>query len=364
MKLKDIQRVFEESAPFALQEGFDNSGIQFGHPDTDVTKGLVCIDITEVIIDEAISKGCDLIISHHPILFGGLKSITGKDGVERSVIKAIKNDICLFSVHTNLDSVVNGVNYRFAEKLGLQSLKILDVKKDALIKLIVFCPGDHAESVRSAIFAAGAGKIGEYDCCSFNVEGTGSFRAGDASSPFVGTKGELHYEPEVRIETILPYWLQDKVCMAMQEVHPYEEVAYDIYPLKNSFDRAGMGVVGEIAQSMDERSFLAFIKDELSVECIRHNDFTGNEVKRVALCGGSGSFLRKKAFAAGADVFLTADVKYHEFFDFAGQMMILDVGHYESEQFTKEILYEIVAEKFTNFALLISDQSTNPVRYY
>ncbi|TVQ14347.1 MAG: Nif3-like dinuclear metal center hexameric protein [Bacteroidetes bacterium] len=364
MKLKEILNVFEEQAPFSLQESYDNSGIQYGNPEQEVKRGLVCIDITEPIVEEAISKGCDLIISHHPLIFKGLKSLDGSHYTQRALIKAIKNDICLVSVHTNLDSVLAGVNQKLALKIGLEDLKILDTRRGLLKKLVVFCPTDQAEMVRNAIFAAGAGQIGEYDCCSFNLEGTGSFKGGDNTNPFVGAKGEVHFEKEVRIETILPGYLQGKVLKAMIDAHPYEEVAYDLYPLDNTFDKTGMGMVGQLPQPMEEAAFLAMLGDELGCPAIRHSPFVGKSISKVAVCGGSGSFLRDKAMAAGADAFVTADVKYHDFFDVEGVMLLADVGHYESEQFTKEILYEIVTEKFTNFALLISDQSSNPVRYF
>lgn len=364
MILKEIIDIFEEHAPFSLQESYDNSGIQYGNPEQEVTKGLVCIDITEAVVEEAMEKGCDLIISHHPLLFKGIKSLDGSHFTHRALIKAIRNDICLVSVHTNLDSVRLGVNEKLAQKLGLEKLAILDKRKGLLKKLVVFCPSDHVEEVRNAIFKSGAGTIGEYDCCSFNLQGKGSFRAGDHTHPFVGEKGKVHFEDEMRIETILPGYLQSRVVKAMIEAHPYEEVAYDLYPLDNVFEKTGMGMVGLLPHQMEETDFLAMLSNNLGSEGIRHSPFTGRMIQKVALCGGSGSFLRDKAMAAGADAFVTADVKFHEFFDVEGVMLMADVGHYESEQYTKEILYEIVTKKITNFALLISDQNTNPVRYF
>ncbi len=364
MKLKEIVSAYHGEAPFNLQESYDNSGIQYGDPEKEIRCGLVCIDITEAIVEEAIEKNCDLIISHHPLLFKGIKKLTGRHYTERALIRAIQNDIALLSVHTNLDSVRQGVNARLAQKLTLEKLEILDQKEASLIKLVTFCPSDKANLVRQAIFEAGAGQIGEYDCCSFNLEGQGTFRAGDQSNPYVGKKGEIHFEKEVRIETILPRWLQKQVVTAMLQAHPYEEVAYDIYTLENSYPRAGMGMIGELAEALSEEAFLSLVKEKLGTGCIRHTPLKGKMIQRVALCGGSGSFLRDKALAAGADAFVTADVKYHDFFDVQDVMLMADVGHYESEQFTREILYEIVTKKNTNFALLISDQSTNPVRYF
>ncbi len=364
MKLKDIVKLFEQFAPFALQEDYDNSGIQFGDPEAEVSKGLVCIDITEEILNEAIEKECDLIISHHPLIFRGLKKLTGSHYSERVLIEAIRNNISIISVHTNLDSVSEGVNRKLARKLGLLDNTILMPKKGVLKKLVTFCPGDHAEKVRSAIFSAGAGHIGEYDCCSYNLEGTGSFRAGENADPFVGDKGQIHYEPELRIETILPAWLEKSVINSMISAHPYEEVAYDVYQLDNNYGKAGGGMIGYLDEPMAEIEFLNHVKEVLGVPFLRHSSFINRKIKKVAICGGSGSFLRDSAMSAGADAFVTADIKYHDFFDVNKKMLLIDAGHYESEQFTKEILYEIVSKKITNFALLISDQSSNPVRYF
>ena len=364
MRLKDLISAFEHYAPFSLQEDYDNSGIQYGDPTREISKGLVCIDITEAVVKEAIEKECDVIISHHPLIFKGIKKLTGSHYTERVLVDAIKNDICMISVHTNLDSVQNGVNFKLGQKIGLENLKILQAEKKLLKKLVTFCPAQHADKVRQAIFFAGAGHIGEYDCCSFNLEGKGTFRAGDGAKPFVGEKGQLHFEDEIRIETILPAYLENSVVNAVKEVHPYEEVAYDIYPLDNSFDKVGPGMIGYLREALPEKDFLDLLKEKLGVPVIRHSQLTDKPVKKVAFCGGSGSFLRNKAMASGADAFVTADIKYHDFFDVQGKMLMTDVGHYESEQFTNEILCEIVSKKFTNFALLISDQSTNPVSYY
>ncbi len=362
--LRMVLDAIEEKAPVNLQESYDNSGIQFGDPEKEVTKGLLCLDVTESIIDEAIEKECDFIISHHPLLFGGIKSLSGKNYIERTLIKAIKADIAILSAHTNLDSVLAGVNARLASKIGLTNLSILAPKEGVLKKMVVFCPLSHAKILRKAIFDAGAGKIGNYDCCSYNIKGKGTFRAGDNTNPFVGAKGSIHEEEEVRIETILPEWLVGKLVKTVIAAHPYEEVAYDIYSLDNEYTSAGMGMIGELVEPGDEIDFLTMIKKNLGIDCIRHNPLSGRKIQKVAVCGGSGSFLRHNAIAAKVDAFITADIKYHDFFDVEERLLLADVGHYESEQFTKEILYEIVTEKFTNFALLISNQSTNPVRYF
>jgi dinuclear metal center YbgI/SA1388 family protein len=364
MKLADLVKAFDEFASFSLQENYDNSGIQYGQPNRLVNKGLICVDVTEAIIEEAIEKGCDVVISHHPLIFCGIKKLTGKHYTERVLVKAIQKDIAIISVHTNLDTIFSGVNNILAQKLGLENLALLQERQGLMKKLVTYCPADKAEGVRAAIFEAGAGHIGEYDCCSFNMHGEGSFRAGDNADPYVGEKGELHFEKEVRIETILPAWKQNAVIDALIRAHPYEEVAYDMYAMDNSFNKAGTGMMGTFKDPLSEKEFLTRLKKVLGSGCIRHSELTGKQIRKVALCGGSGSFMREKAIAAAADAFVTADIKYHDFFDADGKILLADVGHYESEQFTKEILHDVVRKKFTNFALLISDRSTNPVRYF
>jgi dinuclear metal center YbgI/SA1388 family protein len=364
MKLKELMQAFDDFAPFALQEDYDNSGIQFGDPSREVTKGLICLDITENVVNEAMSKGCDIIISHHPLLIKGIKKLTGRHYTERALLAAIKNDIALVSVHTNLDSIKHGVNEKLAKIIGLENLQILDPIEGILKKLVTYCPYTHAHQVREAIFKAGAGQIGEYDCCSYNLEGTGTFRAGENADPYVGEKGEIHEEKEIRIETIMPAWMQTAVLEAMVEAHPYEEVAYDIITLSNTYSSAGSGMIGYLKESVSEKDFLSLLKSRLGSGCIRHSQLTGKSIKKVGICGGSGSYLREKAMAAQVDAFVTADVKYHEFFDAQDKILLADVGHYESEQFTKDILYDIVTKKFSNFALLFSGQNTNPVSYF
>jgi dinuclear metal center YbgI/SA1388 family protein len=364
MKIWELISAFDDFASFSLQESYDNSGIQIGEPEKEVSRALICLDVTEEILNEAIEKKCDVVISHHPLIFSGLKQLCGNNYVERIVIQAIRHDIAIISVHTNLDFVINGVNQKIAQKLGLMDLQVLGERNGILRKLVTFCPEAHSKNVREAIFEAGAGHIGEYDCCSFNIKGTGTFRAGDQANPFVGEKGDIHSENEIRIETILPAYLVNKVVAAMIDAHPYEEVAYDVYNLDNRFAKIGMGLVGRLSKSMSEKQFLQFLRDTFQTQAIRHSRFTGKEISRVALSGGSGSSLLSKAIASGADTFITADIKYHDFFSGTNKLLLADVGHYESEQFTKELLYEILTKKFSNFALLISDLNTNPVLYF
>lgn len=363
MKISDITNYLESIAPLSLQEDYDNSGLIVGEPDMQVSAMLISLDCTEAIIDEAISRGCNLIISHHPIVFKGLKKFNNKTYVERAVMKAIRHDIALYAIHTNLDHISGGVNAKICEKLGLQNLQILSPKKNVLKKLVTFVPLCHVERVRNAVLEAGAGQIGNYSDCSFNVSGTGTFKAGDNADPYVGKLDELHQEEEVRIETIYPEYLERKVLVALLEAHPYEEVAYDLYPLSNAFYQAGSGMVGTLESATDEMQFLQFAKSALGAKVVRHTALRGKPVRRVAVCGGSGSFLLKEAISAGADVFVTADFKYHEFFDAEGKIVISDMGHFESEHFTQELLFDIIKKKFPNFAIHLTAIDTNPINY-
>ena len=364
MKIKVLIAPLEELAPPFLQESYDNSGLLIGSPESDVRKALISLDVTEEILDEAITEKCQIIISHHPIIFKGLKRITGKNMVERIVAKAIKNDIAIYAIHTNLDNVKKGVNAILCEKLGIINPKILSPKEGLLRKLVTFCPKGNAVNVREAIFNAGAGHIGNYDNCSFNMEGSGSFRALEGSDPYVGEKGKLHFEEETRIESIYPVYLESNILQAMKLAHPYEEVAYDIYPLLNTHGNVGAGMVGELETGMVEKIFLQKIKDVTGTGCIRHSDFLGKKIKKVAVCGGSGSFLIPDAIRANADIFVSGDIKYHEFFDADKKLVIADIGHYESEQFSKDLIYSVLIKKFPTFAVLISKGHTNSVNYF
>ena len=363
MIIRDIITYIESIAPPGYQESYDNAGLILGDADMTVTSALISLDVTEAVIDEAIEAGCELIIAHHPILFKGIKRLNGKSYVERCVIKAIKNDIAIYAAHTNLDSITGGVNTKICEKIGLTNLKILVPAREQLLKLVTFIPEDHLDKVREALFAAGAGSIGKYDKCSFGSKGTGTFRGGSESNPYVGEVGEFHFEKEIRLETIVPRHLQNNILSALLSSHPYEEVAYDIYPLENSLPEVGAGMIGELPGGENEIDFLSRLLTIFGCKSIRYTYLLGKPVKRVAVCGGSGSFLLSAAMKAGADVFITADMKYHEFFDAEEKIVIADIGHYESEQFTRELFYEILIKKFPNFALRLSEVKTNPVLY-
>jgi len=364
MKIQDITSLLEKLAPPSLQEGYDNAGLLTGHPSWECSGIIVSLDATEDIVDEAIGKKANLIVAHHPIVFKGLKKITGKNYVEQTIIKAIKNDIAIYAIHTNLDNVMHGVNGKMADMLGLVKRQVLLPKEGLLQKLAVFVPATHKEKLLEALFTAGAGNIGNYSECSFNTSGTGSFKAGENTDPFVGKKGERHYEDEVRIEVILPLWLQNQVLNAMKAAHPYEEIAFDLYGLNNIHEQTGSGMIGELQNAVEERAFLEQLKKIFKVSVIRHTAFTGKPIQKVALCGGAGSFLTGAAKAAGADVYVSADIKYHEFFDAEGRLLLADIGHYESEQFTIDLLFDILREKFPNFAVLKTGVNTNPVKYF
>ena len=363
MKVKEITKVLEQIAPTFLQESYDNSGLLIGNKDDDIDKVLITLDVTEEVLNEAIQKKCNLIISHHPIIFNGLKKITGSNAVERITEIAIKNNINIYAIHTNLDNVDKGVNSIICDKIGLTNTKILTPKKELLRKLVTFCPAEHVEKVRQAIFDEGAGHIGEYDSCSFNTKGTGSFRGSDTANPFVGEKGKLHYENETRIETVYPVYLENPILKALFEAHPYEEIAYDIYFLGNKFERVGAGMIGELESEKDEMDFLKNLKQTFGTGCVRHSKLLGKRIKKVAVCGGSGSFLIKNAISAKADIYITGDVKYHDFFEAEDKLIIADIGHFESEQFAKDLIYSVLNENFSNFAVLISKTNTNSVNY-
>ncbi|PZX20723.1 dinuclear metal center YbgI/SA1388 family protein [Breznakibacter xylanolyticus] len=359
----DVAGIMETFAPLALQEGYDNCGLQVGSQLDVVTGILVCLDVTDEVIDEAIALDCNMIVSHHPLIFGGLKRLNGHTAVERMVIKAIRHGIALYAAHTNADAVGNGVSGRMAMKLGLEKCRVLSPLSGRLMKLITFVPVDHLSQVRDAIFEAGAGHIGHYDSCSFQVHGHGTFRGDAQSQPYVGCPGTLHTEPEVRIETVMPDYLSSRVVDALFSAHPYEEVAYDLYPLANQWSERGFGIIGQLSRPEAPLEFLNRVKAVFGCQSVRYSPLTTGDFSRVALCGGSGSDLIKAAMAAKADVFITGDIKYHQFFEADGRMVIADIGHFESEQFTKELFFELLTEKLPNFAIHLSNINSNPINY-
>lgn len=362
MKVHEITRCLEEIAPRDYQETYDNAGLLTGHPGQEVEKVLICLDATEAIVEEARAKGAQMIIAHHPVIFGGLKKLTGSNYVERTVIAAIRAGIAIYAIHTNLDNVAQGVNQRIGEALGLPPGRILAPKKGLLHKLVVFVPHAEVEAVRAAIFAAGGGAIGDYSECSYELEGTGSFLPGEEAQPAVGQRGTRHYEPETRLEFLVEKPQLKPVLKAMWEAHPYEEVAHDVFALENEHSAVGSGMITELEAPVDTLAFLKRIKERMG-GMLRYTAPLKDQIQRVAWCGGSGSFLLPAAIGAGADLFLSSDFKYHQFFDAENHLVIADIGHYENEQYTIALIGDLLSKKFNNFAVLLSEKSTNPINY-
>ncbi len=363
--IKEIIQVLEAVAPPIYQEGYDNSGLIVGDASIEATGVLVSLDCIESIVDEAIAKNCNLIIAHHPIVFKGLKRFNGRNYVERTVMKAIKHDIAIYAIHTNLDNMYyQGVNSKIAEVLGLKNTKILAPKSQIMRSLVSFAPAEHAEKIREALFFAGAGSIGNYDECSFNAIGFGTFRANDKANPFVGEKGIQHREAESRIEVIFPIHAEQKVMAALRASHPYEEIAYYIYQVENLHQEIGSGMIGELEKPMQMLDFLKFVKKTMQCGAIRYTALPeGKKVSKIAVCGGAGGFLLNKAISTGADLFITADYKYHEFFDADGRIVIADIGHFEPEQHTIFLINDIISKNFLTFAVHLTEINTNPVNY-
>ncbi|GAB4023060.1 Nif3-like dinuclear metal center hexameric protein [Spirosoma koreense] len=364
LQIRHLTAYLETLAPLAYQESYDNAGLIVGDPSAEIKGVLVTLDATEAVVDEAIVKGCNVIVAHHPIVFKGLKKLNGKTYVERTVIKAIKNDVALYAAHTNLDNVAGGVNFKIAEKLSLQQVRVLTPKTQVLTKLTTFVPVSATQRVLDALYAAGAGQIGAYKNCSFRVEGTGTYQPGEGTNPTIGEVGAYHEETENRVEVILPTHQQGQVLMALRQAHPYEEVAYYLAPLDNQNQEVGSGAVGELVEPMAPVDWLSYLKKSMNLNLIRYTPLPNRPIQRVAVCGGVGSFLLPDAIRSGADVFVTADYKYHEFFDADGRIGICDIGHYESEVFTKELIFQLLAKKFTTFAVILAETNTNPVRYF
>lgn len=363
MKISDLTSYLHTIAPLALQEDYDNAGLLVGNPAADCSGVLCTLDVTEEIVHEAITKTCNFIVAHHPLIFRGLKRVTGANAVERTVMAAIKNDIAVFAAHTNLDNVIKGVNGKIADKIGFTNRSVLAPREGTLQKLYTFIPAAHLDMVRDALFAAGAGNISDYTECSFMHPGLGTFKPGEGTHPFSGSVGQRQEENEIKLEVIFPAYKKNSVLQALFRSHPYEEVAYDIIALTNEHQETGSGLIGDITP-VQEHEFLKLLADRFHCAGIRHTRLTGKPVQRVAICGGAGSFLISKALAFGADAYVTADVKYHEFFGAEGRMLLCDIGHFESEQFTTDLFVEQLREKFPTFAVLKSEINTNPVLYF
>ncbi|MDQ3392519.1 MAG: Nif3-like dinuclear metal center hexameric protein [Bacteroidota bacterium] len=363
-KIKDIIDFLETFAPSSYQESYDNTGLLTGNAFDELNGVLITLDITETVIEEAIKKNCNLIISHHPIIFKGLKKLTGGNYVERVVISAIKNNLALYASHTNLDNVYNGVNKRIADKIGLLNTRILAPKKNILSKLTTFVPIKDTEKVLEALSLAGAGNIGNYKKCSFRTEGIGTFLPSEQATPTIGIKNKLEEVKENRIEVLFPTYLQKQIIAALYAAHPYEEVAYYLQQTENENQEVGSGIIGELEEKMEEKVFFQYLKKHMQLKSIKITSLLNKPIKVVAICGGAGSFLISHAIASKADVFISSDFKYHEFFDAENKIVITDIGHYESEIFTKDLIYEILKKYFTNIALNLSETVTNPISYF
>jgi len=363
MIVKEVTAILEELAPLAYAEDFDNVGLLVGNEDSEVSGILVTLDTLEDVVDEAIANRCNLIVSFHPIIFNGLKKLTGATYVERVVIKALKNDITIYSMHTALDNCKDGVNAKICEVLGIENPEVLIPKKNTIKKLTTYAPKSDAAVLKTSLFNAGAGNIGNYSNCSFTNDGTGSYKPGDSANPVKGKIGQVHYEEEVQIHVTYQSPQEEAVLEALFKNHPYEEVAYEIYSLENINQHIGMGMVGYLKNPIDETQFLTNVKKSMNASCLRHSNLLRRPVQKIAVLGGSGAFAISAAKASGADVFITADVKYHQFYEAEDKMLIADIGHYETEQFTKNLLVDYLTKKIPNFALRLSESKTNPIKY-
>jgi dinuclear metal center YbgI/SA1388 family protein len=363
MKIKDIAKSLQQWAPLSYQESYDNSGLLVGDPNTEVKEILITLDVTEAVIQEAIDTGCNLIIAHHPLIFKGLKKITPDHWVNRCVMETIKNDIAIYAIHTNLDNVHTGVNRKIAEKLALQNTSILAPKSATLSKLVAFVPTEKTQTVLEALYNAGVGKIGNYDHCSFRVMGKGTFRPNESANPTIGTQLQDETVDEDRIEVILPLHAQHKVIAALKQSHPYEEVAYYLQSIDNKNQEVGSGMIGDLEAPLSPHDFLHFVKEKMELKTIRYTHSHHDKIQKVAICGGSGSFLLSTAISQKADAFISGDFKYHDFFEGEEKILIADIGHYESEVFTKDLLYDFLQEKFANIAVRLTKVNTNPINY-
>lgn len=362
MKVKEITRAIEAYAPLHLQESWDNAGMQVGNPGSEVTGVLLCTDVREEIVDEAIERGANMIISHHPLLFRGLKKIVGRTYQERIVARAIKHDITIYCAHTNMDSALGGVNFKMAEKLGMKNVQVLAPQQGTQRKIVVFVPLEAAEKVEQAMCNAGAGKLGNYDNCSYQMSGEGHYRALEGAQPWAGKVGEIHHEPEVRLEVIVNKALCSKAVAAMLKTHPYEEPAFDIIALENDDNYAGLGVIGDV-EPQDASDFLATVKQAFEVDTMRYSGNLDRTVSRIAMCGGAGVEFMGLALSQGADVYITGDMKYHDFQGNEDRIILADIGHYESEHYTKEIFYDIIQKKNPTFAVDFARNEKNQVNY-
>lgn len=364
LPLKTLLAGLEQWVPFVWQENYDNAGLILGDPNQQIRKALVCFDVTPEVVDEAVRNEADLILSHHPAIFKGIKRINPASRLGYMLKQSLCHDIAWCALHTNLDNTLSGVNSWLCEHLGLQEVRPLVPLQGIYGKLQVYVPEAYAEKLRQALAEAGCGAGTKYDTCSYTSRGEGRFRAGSQAHPFTGRIGELHCEAECKIECLYPLHKTRQVLDVLRTNHPYEEPAFDLLPLQNEAVEQGAGAIGILPETMQERELLDKLKELTGVHCIRHSGFQGRRIKKIALCGGSGGSFIANACGQKADVYITGDLKYHDFTDTEPGTWLVDIGHFESEKFAMELIFRFIRKNFPNFAVSISEQAKNPVSFY
>jgi dinuclear metal center YbgI/SA1388 family protein len=366
----EIAAALEAWAPPASKLDYDNVGLQVGDARREAASVLVALDLTAAVVEEARETGADLVVTHHPLLFRPLKKLTADDPAGALALRLAEHGIAYYAIHTNLDAAPGGVSFALAGRLGLEGIRFLEPSEESLVKLVTFAPAAHAEAVRRAMAEAGAGHIGDYEACAFTIRGTGHFRPGERANPFIGEAGGAEEAvEEVRIEAEVMRWDLGRVVRAMKAAHPYEEVAYDVYPVEQPATRVGFGAVGFLQAPTTLEAFLAVVAARLDAAALRYSGDPAMPVRTVAVCGGAGASLIPRALAAGADAFVTADVTYHRFFeplDAEGRprMALVDAGHYETEALTEPLLVDWLAHHFPDLAVRKTRHRTSPMRTF
>lgn len=370
MTAADLTKYLEDWAPPGSAWERDNVGLQIGSGAEKIRNIMLCLELTEKVLKEALQKNCNFIFTHHPLIFSPIKKLdTEKDSQAKLIETVIKNNLIVYSAHTNLDFTKDGVSFELARVLKLKNVRFLQNEVDNQLKIVVYVPSDHLEEISSAIFEAGAGTIGEYNSCSFRINGTGTFKGSHKSNPAIGKKETLETVEEIRLEAIVDTWNLKKVLNAISKNHPYEEPAFDVIPLKNKNVNHGAGAIGELDAEMTEKVFLSHIAKCLRVKNFKYTDGRGKKIKKVAVCGGAGSEMLRTAISSGADAFITADIKYHTYHDAQDRILLVDAGHFETEIFSlnsvdkkiKKILDDELEDRIKVFHY---SGSTNPIKFY
>lgn len=370
--VKNIESTLSQLAPAMLKMDYDNVGLQVGDSSSKVKKILVSLNITSEVAEEAVKKKCDLIVSHHPLIFRPLKNIRAGEGNSDIIIKLVRNNISYIACHTNFDSVKQGVSFLLAEKIGLKNPKVLvtskEIRKSSYIenyKLTVYVPKTHLFLLKKALAEAGAATIGEYDFCYFEQEGTGSFRPGIKATPHIGEKEKLSEITEIKLETIVPVRTVSSVIKALLQTHPYEEPAYDLYKLENDFQNYGLGAIGDLEKEVSMNEFLKIVTNKLKIDNVRFSrPENSKRIKRVAVMGGSGGDMWRKALSQGADAYLTAECDHHTFLDAKGKLFIVEATHQATEQFAVQGLTNYIKSKYANLEVVTSQEDCDPILYY